>query len=188
MSIVCHGGRRVKYAEDYRIGDIFHLGRHHVTTEEIIDFARKYDPQPYHLSEEAGAKSIFGGMIASGWLTASIWMGLYIRALPEGARVEGSPGVDELRWHSPVRPGDWLVGSVEVVGIVPSPFRKQLVTIRKLGKLTRENEGKPVMTLVLNSRFLRGSVGGFSTDRMNDADADILRAGTANVVPQADDR
>lgn len=149
----------MKYADDYHRGDVFALGCHRVSAEEIIDFAGRYDPQPYHLSHEAGSQSFFGGLAASGWHTASIWMGLYVRAMLQGAQVEGSPGVDELRWLAPVRPGDCLVGEVEVIDLVPSSFRKELVTIKKRGRLFREGETKPLMTLVLNSCFLRRNAG-----------------------------
>lgn len=143
------------FADDYRVGESFDLGVHVVTAEEIVAFAGRYDPQPYHLSEEAGAASFFGGLVASGWHTGAIWMGLYVRALLDGAQVEGSPGLETLRWHAPVRPGDRLVGRCEVGEIVPSPFRKDLVTVKKKGSLVREGETKPVMSLVLLSRFLR---------------------------------
>lgn len=143
-------------ADDYREGAVYELGTHHVTAEEIVDFARRYDPQPYHLSEEDGAASFFGGLVASGFHTTAIWMGLYVRALLTGAQVEGSPGLEGVRWNAPVRPGDSLVGRCTVGQIVPSPFRKDLVTIKKKGSLTRAGETKPVMTLVLLSRFRRG--------------------------------
>jgi acyl dehydratase len=145
----------MQYADDYRIGDRFDLGTYRVEADEIVEFARRYDPQPYHLSQEDGVNSFFGGLVASGWHTAAIWMGLYVRAILPNAKVEGSPGVDQLRWHAPVRPGDLVVGSVEIAAIVPSPFRNDLVTIKKKGALVRQNEDKPVMTLVLQSRFLR---------------------------------
>lgn len=143
------------HAEDYREGDLHELGTHHVTAEEIVAFASRYDPQPYHLSEEDGAASFFGGLVASGFHTAAIWMGLYVRALLPGAQVEGSPGLEGVRWHAPVRPGDALLGRCEIGEIVPSPFRKDIVTIKKKGSLTRAGETKPVMTLVLLSRFRR---------------------------------
>jgi acyl dehydratase len=149
----------LKYADDYRLGDTYALGSHQVSAEEIIAFATRYDPQPYHLSEEAGRQSFFKGLVASGWHTTAIWMGLYVRAMLTDAKVEGSPGVDELRWLAPVRPGDRLVGEVEVVDLVPSSFRKDLVTVKKKGRLTREGESKPLMTLVLHSRFLRRAAG-----------------------------
>lgn len=144
-----------QYADDYRCGDVFALGSHSVTAEEIVAFARRYDPQPYHVCEEAAQQSFFQGLVASGWHTASIWMGLYVRAMLLDAKVVGSPGVDELRWISPVRPGDQLLGEAEVVDIVPNPLRREVVTIRKKGRLMRSGESKPLMTLILQSRFLR---------------------------------
>ncbi|GGK25626.1 MaoC/PaaZ C-terminal domain-containing protein [Salinarimonas ramus] len=146
---------RLPHAEDYVTGAVHSLGAHRVTAEEIVSFARSYDPQPYHLDAQAGAASFFGGLVASGWHTGAIWMGLYVRAMLEGAKVEGSPGLESLRWHAPVRPGDVLHGRCEVGEIVPNPFRKDLVTVKKLGSLLREGETKPVMTLVLLARMLR---------------------------------
>ncbi|MBA3773795.1 MAG: dehydratase [Ramlibacter sp.] len=143
------------YADDYSKGDILALGRCSLTASEIIDFATRYDPQSYHLSQEAGERSSFGGLVASGWHIASVWMGLYVRVLLCGAKVEGASGVDDLRWYAPVRPGDVLVGAVEVLELVPNPIRRSIVTIKKKGSLTREGGDKPLMTLVLHSRFHR---------------------------------
>lgn len=143
----------MKYADDYAIGQTYDLGSHQITAEEIIEFASKYDPQDYHLNEEAGAKSFFGGLVASGWNAASIWMKLYVTGMLGDAAVEGSPGVDELRWLSPVRPGDILHGKVEIVGRVPSLFDPDVVTLRKKGSLYRNGSDQPVCTLILNSRY-----------------------------------
>jgi acyl dehydratase len=144
----------MKFAEDYPKGVQHDLGKHVVTAEEIIEFARRYDPQPYHVSPEAGAASSFGGLIASGWNTSAIWMSLYVRTLLEDSAVEGSPGVDELRFLHPVRPGDELHGQAEVIGSVPSLTERGVVTLKKAGKLTR-SDGETVLTLVLHSRFRR---------------------------------
>lgn len=145
----------MRFAEDYKVGDVFDLGTHLVTADEIIEFATKYDPQPYHLSAAAGKHSSFGGLVASGWNTASIWMGLYVRCMLSNSGVQGSPGVDELRWLSPVRPGDSLRGSVEIVDAVPNVFKREIVTLKKRGLLKRDGETGPVLTLILHSRFLR---------------------------------
>lgn len=143
------------HAEDYHEGAIYDLGTHALSAEEIVAFATRYDPQPYHLSHEAGAASFFGGLVASGFQTAAIWMGLYVRALLQGASVEGSPGLEGVRWLAPVRPGDVLVGRCEIGEIVANPLRKDIVTIKKKGSLVRAGETKPVTTLVLLSRFRR---------------------------------
>ncbi len=142
-----------RFAEDFKTGKIYHLGSHTITADEIVSFARKYDPQDYHLSEEAGQLSFFNGLVASGWNTACIWMSLYVTKLLKNAAVEGSPGVDELRWLSPVRPGDVLNGQVEILNKIPSLAQPDIMTIRKKGILIRSNEIKPVCTLVLNCRF-----------------------------------
>jgi len=145
----------MKFAEDYDIGNVYDLGSHQVTAEEIVDFATRYDPQGYHVSVEVGRQSFFGGLVASGWNTASIWMSLYVRGLLADAEVRGSPGVDELRWYSPVRPGDWLHGSVEVLKITPDVFERNVATLKKRGILRCNDETKPVMSLIIHSRFLR---------------------------------
>jgi acyl dehydratase len=79
-----------------------------VTEGEIIDFARRYDPQPFHTDPERAARSRWGGIIASGWLTCCIAMELVVRQVLIGSESFGSPGVEELQWTQPVRPGDFL--------------------------------------------------------------------------------
>lgn len=145
---------RMKHAEDYPVGTVYNLGSHKVTAEEIITFARAYDPQPYHISAEAGAASSFGSLIASGWNTAAIWMNLYVTTLLPDSAVEGSPGVDELRWLRPVRPGDELFGWAKVIGAIPSLTQRGVLTLRKKGWLTTA-DGDNVLTLILNSRLRR---------------------------------
>src|SRR5690242_11639548 len=98
------------YFEDMKPGDKMELGTYTVTREEILEFANKFDPQPFHINEDAAKKSMFGGLIASGWHTASICMRLYVDAILSKSMSLGSPGVDELRWKRPVRPGDVLTG------------------------------------------------------------------------------
>ncbi len=144
----------MQYAQDFVTGETHTLGSHLVTAEEIIDFAQKYDPQGYHLSEEAGRLSCFDGLIASGWHTASIWMKLYVTAMLGDAAVQGSPGVDELRWLSPVRPGDVLNGRVEILHKTPSKTQPDITTVHKKGALTRDGESKPVCTLILLCRLI----------------------------------
>lgn len=97
-----------RYFEDYRPGEVVEFGDYLVTEEEIIDFARRYDPQPFHLDKRAAAESIYGGLIASGWMTGSIMMRLLVDHFVPPVSSMGSPGVDEMRWLAPVRPGDRL--------------------------------------------------------------------------------
>jgi acyl dehydratase len=144
----------VRYAEDFPPGARYDLGEHRVTAEEIIRFGRDYDPQPYHLDDELGRASVFGGLIASGWQTCAIWMRLYVTALLPDAAAEGSPGVDEIRFPEPVRPGDVLRGRVEIVGRIPSLSDPGVVVLRHRGELRRA-DGQIVLTLMFTSRFRR---------------------------------
>lgn len=144
----------MKYAEDYPVGTVYDLGSHKVTADEIVTFARTYDPQPYHVSEEAGRASAFGGLIASGWNTAAIWMLLYVTTLLPDSAVEGSPGVDELRFLRPVRPGDVLFGKAQILGTTPSLTQGGILTVRNRGWLEDSN-GDKVLSLILNARFQR---------------------------------
>lgn len=147
------------FADDFSVGQKFDLGHYCVSAGEIIEFAAKYDPQPYHLTEEDGKRSLFRGLVASGWHSAAIWMRLYVDTMLKGASVEGSPGVDELRWRMPVRPNDTLVGSVEIVNLQPNAFRQDVVTIFKKGELRRVGDAQPVVSLILQSRYKKRKLG-----------------------------
>jgi len=110
----------VRYWEDFAVGRETVHGSHTITAEEIVAFAREYDPQPFHVDVEAAAGGPFGGLIASGWQTAAIYMGIYVRAELLDAAGLGSPGVEELRWLAPVRPGDTLTARSRIVESWPS--------------------------------------------------------------------
>jgi acyl dehydratase len=99
---------RQRYFEDYAVGEVAEFGDHPVTEHEIVEFARRYDPQPFHVDTEAAKASVFGGLIASGWMTASCAMRMLVDHFISPLSSMGSPGVDELRWLQPVRPGDRL--------------------------------------------------------------------------------
>lgn len=113
-----------QYWEDVEIGARRELGDYTFSEEEIIRFARKYDPQPFHVDPQAAKRSIFGGIIASGWHTAAVWMKLAIadRNKPGGKspllRAGVSPGYEDMRWLKPVRPGMRLTFSSQIVGRV----------------------------------------------------------------------
>lgn len=96
-------------------GVILRVGPRRVSAEEIVEFARRYDPQPFHVDPTAAAASRWGGLIASGWMTCGIAMDLLARHLLPGSGSIGSPGIDELRWEHPVRPGDDLSLAVTVI-------------------------------------------------------------------------
>lgn len=97
-----------RYFEDYVPGTSHEFGHVTVTEEEIVEFGRRYDPQTFHTDPQGAKQTMYGGLIASGWLTAALMMRLYVLNYLSDASSLGSPGVDELRWLKPVRPGDSL--------------------------------------------------------------------------------
>jgi acyl dehydratase len=108
------------YFEDFEVGKTYQSGSRTVTEEEIIAFARDFDPQPFHIDREAAEKSYYGGIIASGWHTCSMIMRLMVDGTLGSSSSMGSPGVDEVRWLKPVRGGDTLNVSSTVLEMRPS--------------------------------------------------------------------
>jgi acyl dehydratase len=110
----------MKFFEDIEIGDVTEFGSHTFTAEAIKRFAGAYDPQPFHLDEEAAAAGLFGALTASGWHTSAVMMKLIAAAGaadgPDGARLGPSPGFDDLRWLRPVFAGDTLTYRATVTG------------------------------------------------------------------------
>ena len=110
--VIDHG---LRYLDDYLPGATYDCGSVSVSEDEIVSFARQFDPQPFHVDPGAAARGPFGGLIASGWHTAALVMRLLVdHYLPEEASL-GSPGLDEMRWPDPVRPGDTLRVRASVV-------------------------------------------------------------------------
>ncbi len=105
----------MRYFEDFKVGDVYELGSIAVTRDEIVEFARKFDPQYFHVDEERAKESIYGGLIASGWHTAALTMRMAADGIILQSASMGSPGIDELRWLKPVRPGDTLSATMEVL-------------------------------------------------------------------------
>ncbi|OPY81896.1 MAG: bifunctional aldehyde dehydrogenase/enoyl-CoA hydratase [Smithella sp. PtaU1.Bin162] len=123
------------YFEDIREGRLFEGGPATVSREEIIDFARKYDPQDFHLSDEK-ARPLWGGLIASGWHTAAICSRLMVDAFISKVRGMGSPGMDEVLFLRPVRPGDTLSGKFTVLELRPSASKADRGFLKLKGELT----------------------------------------------------
>jgi acyl dehydratase len=107
--------REARYFEDYRVGDVYRFGTATVSEEEVVEFARRYDPQSFHVDRAAAERSMFGGLIASGWHTAALMMRMLVDHYVSAVASLASPGVDALRWLAPVRPGDSLSLRVEVI-------------------------------------------------------------------------
>ena len=143
--------------EDFQPGSTFELGSYEMTADEIIDFARRYDPQPFHLDAEAAALSPFGGLIASGWHTASVFMRLYVDAVLADSLSMGSPGIEQLRWRQPVRPGDVLTGRFIVQRVEPSSRRDDRGTVFFEGEMTNA-AGDTVLTMAGRGYFGRRDV------------------------------
>ena len=103
------------YFEDHVVGSVFQFGSILVEEEEMIAFAKRYDPQTFHMDPEAAKKTPFGGIIASGWLTGSLSMRLVVEHRLSRVANIGSPGIDDVRWWKPVRPGDTLSARLTII-------------------------------------------------------------------------
>ena len=112
-----------QYFEDFALGDVFRAKPVSVSEAEIVEFARRYDPQPFHTDKAAAAKSQFGGLIASGMQVMAVSFATLIEAGFLRGGGMGSPGLDEVRWHKPMRPGDTIVMQARVIEIKPSTTR-----------------------------------------------------------------
>jgi acyl dehydratase len=141
------------YFEDIEPGGVYELGTRTVTESEIVAFAREWDPQPFHTDPEAAKGSVFGGLIASGWHTGSMWMRMYVETML-GSAARGSPGIEELRWLAPVRPGDTLSGRLTVLEATPSATKPDRGTIRIRGEMVNQ-DGVTVMSMTSRGHFGR---------------------------------
>jgi acyl dehydratase len=144
----------MRYLEDFRAGEVIDLGSVTVTEEEMLEFGRRFDPQPFHTDPEAARESIFGGLIASGWHTASLFMRLFVLTVLNQSASMASPGVEELRWLRPVRAGDVLRGTYEVLEVTPSESNPSRGTVRARGELVNQ-DGEVVIRFVARNHFGR---------------------------------
>jgi acyl dehydratase len=139
----------LRYFEDFAElvdGAPLELGGHVFTSEGITEFARAYDPQAMHTDPEVARGSIYGGLIASGWHTAAIYMRLLVDAVIGASESLGSPGLDNLRWLKPVRPGDTLQARFTVLDARPSNSRPDRGVVRSRGEMVNQ-DGEVVMQL-----------------------------------------
>jgi acyl dehydratase len=134
------------YFEDLVVGSETEFGSYDVTREEVLEFARKYDPQPFHLSDEAAAKTHFGRLAASGWHTTAMTMAVLARYSVKHEQAGlGSPGIDELRWKKPVYPGDTLTVRGKIVEKTPSRSKPEIGSFRTETTVSNQND-EVVMT------------------------------------------
>ncbi len=138
-----------RYLDDFSVGERFVTPGITVTESEIIDFAMKYDPQSFHLDVNAAANSLYGGLIASGFQTLSLCFRLFIQSGILAACSMGSPGIDELRWLAPVRPGDTLHTEVEVLEVKPSTSKPDRGILR-MKYVAINQHGDQVLTYIIN--------------------------------------
>jgi acyl dehydratase len=134
------------YWEDLKDGGSVEMGSHTFTEEEIIAFARQFDPQPFHVDPEAAKNSIYGGLIASGWHSCSIGMRMMCDTYINRSISMGSPGVDNIRWLKPVRPGDTLVYSRTVLEARPSRSRPDAGLVKSRWEAVNQR-GELVLTM-----------------------------------------
>ena len=123
--------------EDLTPGRVFDLGTAVVDRDEMVAFARRFDPQPFHVDEDAAAASWFGGLAASGWFTAGLWMRLYVDAVLSRATSLGSPGGEDIAWPAPVFAGDELAATMEILEARRSRSRAGLGLVRLRARLHR---------------------------------------------------
>ncbi|MFQ5984424.1 MAG: MaoC family dehydratase [Alphaproteobacteria bacterium] len=139
---------RELYFDDLKPGDRFESDGKTISDGEILDFALRYDPQPFHMDVEAGKRSAFGGLIASGFQTLALGFRLIWQTGVFRACNLGSPGIDELRWLKPVRPGDTLRTVVEVAGLKPSGSRPDR-GVGRMAYTVLNQKDEPVMTMTV---------------------------------------
>ncbi|MBA3906121.1 MAG: MaoC family dehydratase [Pseudonocardiales bacterium] len=126
--------------EDLTPGRVFDLGTTVVDHDEMVAFARRFDPQPFHVDEQAAKASLFGGLAASGWFTAGLWMRLYVDELLSKTSALGSPGGEEIAWPAPVFAGDELRASMEILDARRSRSRPGLGLVRLRALMHRGDE------------------------------------------------
>ncbi len=146
----------MRYFEDFKVGDVTEVGPVFVSEQEIVDFATRFDPQPFHIDSEAAKSSPFGGLIASGWHTAALFMGMFVRGILLDSASLGSPGVEEIRWTAPVRPGDTLTGRITITDVQPSKTNANRGTVFTTNEVFNQ-DGERVMTLKARGFFARRS-------------------------------
>ena len=146
------------YWEDFKVGDTAPIGERRLDAAEIVAFAKAYDPQPFHIDEEAALKSMYGGLIASGWHTVALVMRMMVDSYLNESASLGSPGVENVRWVKPVRPGDTIRATRMVVDTRASASRPDMGIVKSRWEVFNQND-ELVMTMEGYGMFARRSPG-----------------------------
>ncbi|MEN2749061.1 MaoC family dehydratase [Sphingomonas sp. T9W2] len=143
----------MRYFEDIAVGDTARFGSYLVDRDAVIDFARQYDPQPFHLSEEAAARTHFGRLAASGWHSCAMTMAMLVEHWTTHPVASlGAAGIDELRWRRPVYPGDTLSCETEVLSVRPSTSRPEMGSVAS--QVTVRNQDDQVVLTFISQALI----------------------------------
>jgi acyl dehydratase len=148
----------MRYWEDFHVGEVEEIGARRVDRDEVVDFARQYDPQPFHVDEAAAKASMYGGLIASGWHTCAMVMRMMCDAYLLQSASVGSPGIDNLKWLKPVRPGDTIRARRTTLESRASKSRPDIGIVRNLWEVFNQ-EGEMVMSMEGYGMFRRRDAG-----------------------------
>ena len=152
----------MRYWEDFKVGEVEQIGGKRVDQDEIIDFARQYDPQPFHVDEAAAKQSMYGGLIASGWHTCAMVMRMMCDAYMLQSASVGSPGIDNLKWLKPVRPGDTIRARRTTLETRASKSRPDIGIVNNLWEVFNQ-DGEVVMSMQGYGMFRRRDPGSPTT-------------------------
>jgi acyl dehydratase len=152
----------VRYWEDFKVGEVERIGEKRVERHEVVDFARRYDPQPFHIDEAAAKHSMYGGLIASGWHTCAMVMRMMCDAYLAQAASVGSPGIENLKWLKPVRPGDTISARRTTLDTRASKSKPDIGIVNNLWEVFNQ-KGEMVMSMQGHGMFKRRHPGSAAT-------------------------
>jgi acyl dehydratase len=148
----------VRYWEDFHVGEVEQIGARTVDRDEVVAFASQFDPQPFHVDEAAAAKSMYGGLIASGWHTCAMVMRMMCDAYLMQSASVGSPGIDNLKWLKPVRPGDVIRAQRTTLESRTSKSRPDIGIVKNRWEVFNQ-KGEMVMSMEGYGMFRRRDAG-----------------------------
>ena len=151
-----------RYWEDFKVGEVEQIGGRRVDREELIAFAKQYDPQPFHVDEVAAKQSMYGGLIASGWHTCAMLMRMMCDAYMLQSASVGSPGIEQLKWLKPVRPGDTISARRTTLTTRASNSKPEIGLVSNLWEVFNQ-DGEMVMSMQGYGMFRRRNPGSPAT-------------------------